>query len=107
MSKFRSEVVFVEKNGRTLSKRTSYYENGQIAEVGIYGNGQGDWSWNIPVGVVKKYFENGQIESEIPYNDYGAREGESNFYDKKGKLIRKSIHSKDLLIEDKSFVGVE
>lgn len=107
MSKLRTEVTFVEKNGRTLSKRTSYYENGQIAHIGVYGNGQGDWSWNIPVGLVKNYFENGQVESEVSYNEFGNRDGESNYYNKEGKLLRKCVHNRDVLIEDVSYVEPE
>ncbi len=103
MSKLKTEVVFVEKNGRTLSKRTSYYENGQIAHVGLYGNGQGDWSWKIPVGLERSYYDNGQVESEISYNEFGVKDGESNFYNKNGKLIKKWIHSKDVLIEEQIF----
>lgn len=103
MSKLRTEVVFVERNGRTLSKRTSYYENGQIAQIGLYGNGQGEWSWKVPVGVEKSYFENGQLESEISYNEAGSKDGESYYYNKNGKLIRKCIHSKDVLVQEEVF----
>lgn len=103
MSKLRTEVVFVERNGRTLSKRTSYYENGQIAQIGLYGNGQGQWSWKVPVGVEKSYFENGQLESEVSYNEAGSKDGESYYYNKNGKLIRKCIHSKDVLVQEEVF----
>lgn len=103
MSKLRTEVAFVERNGRTLSKRTSYYENGQIAHIGLYGNGQGQWSWNVPVGIEKNYFDNGQIESEISYNEAGSKDGESLYYNKNGKLIRKCVHSKDVLIQEEIF----
>lgn len=103
MSRFRTEVAFVEKNGRTLSKRTSYHENGQVAQIGLYGNGQGQWSWNVPVGIEKNYFDNGQLESEISYNESGSKDGESNYYNKSGKLIRKCVHSRDRLVEEQIF----
>lgn len=101
--KLKTEVTFVEKNGRTLSKRVSFFENGQIAEVGLYGNAHNNWSWSVPVGSVKKYYENGQLESEVSYNEFGTLEGESHFYDKEGKLLRKTIHSNDVLVRDDDY----
>jgi antitoxin component YwqK of YwqJK toxin-antitoxin module len=107
MTKLKTEVTFVEKNGRTLSKRNSYFENGQIAEEGMFGNSHNNWSWNVPVGLIKKYYENGQHESEVSYNDYGAREGESVFYSKAGKLLKKTLHQNDNLIDEQNFIEEE
>lgn len=100
MSKLKTEVAFVEKNGRTFSKRTAYYENGQIAEVGIYAIGQHGWGWNIPVGVVKSYFENGQLKSELAYNESGILDGECVYFDLTGALIKKLTYSQDKLIKE-------
>jgi len=100
MGKLKTDVAFIEKSGRTFSKRTEYYENGQVAQVGVYVNNQRDWSWTIPTGVVKSYFENGQLKSEISYNENGSLEGESNYFNSEGKLVKKLRYSKDILQEE-------
>ncbi len=100
MSKTKTEVSFVERNGRTFSKRIVYHDNGQIAEIGLYANSLESWSWDIPSGVVRKYFRDGQLEAEIVYDEQGTRDGESLFYDSHGKLIRKVIYLQDRKVEE-------
>jgi len=100
MSKTKTEVTFVERNGRTLSKRTAYYENGQIAEIGTYSIGQHSWGWNVPVGVVKTYFENGQLKSELAYNESGVLDGDCLYFDQNGELIKRLTYSKDRLVKE-------
>jgi antitoxin component YwqK of YwqJK toxin-antitoxin module len=100
MDKRKTEVIFIEKNGRTFSKRTEYFENGQIAEIGLYVNSLNNWSWNIPNGVVRSFYSDGRIKSEVNYDDYGCKDGESNYFDKNGVTIKKRIYSKDVLIKE-------
>lgn len=103
MSKLRTVVALVEKNGRTLSKRTCYYENGQVAETGLYAISQNGWGWNIPIGVVHIYYESGQLKAELGYNESGSLDGESLYYSQSGKLLQKKTYSKDRLIKDEVF----
>jgi antitoxin component YwqK of YwqJK toxin-antitoxin module len=103
MQKIKTEVSFVDRNGRTLSKRTSYYESGQVAEVGLYGHNLGDWSWSVPIGVIRKFYENGQLKCELAYDDQGVRDGESVFYSQYGRLVRKEIFSNDRKIKEINF----
>lgn len=103
MSKTRTEVSLIEKNGRTFSRRIVYYENGQIAESGVYTNSQGEWSWNIPVGKVVAFYESGEKKSEISYDESGSLDGESFYYDKKGKLSLKKTYVQDKLLKEESF----
>ncbi len=103
MSKTKTEVSFVERNGRTFSKRIVYHDNGQIAEIGLYGNSLESWSWDVPNGVVRKYFRDGQLEAEILYDEQGIRDGESLYYDSKGRLIRKVVYSQDRKVEEISY----
>lgn len=88
MSKLRTEVTFVEKNRRTFSKRVEFYENGQVAKTGLHANSPGGWFWAIPAGPVVTYYENGVLKSEIHHDEYGNFEGESRYFDEKGKLIK-------------------
>jgi antitoxin component YwqK of YwqJK toxin-antitoxin module len=103
MSKNRTEVSLIEKNGRTFSKRIVYYENGQIAESGLYTNSQGEWSWNIPIGTVLEFYESGEKKSEISYDENGSLDGESHFYNFKGELILRKTYSQDRLLNEESF----
>lgn len=103
MSKLKTEVSLVEKNGRTLSKRTEFYENGQVAKVGVYSIGLGKWSWDVPIGVVKSYYENGQLKAEINYSESGSLEGESSYFNQEGKLIKRLTYSKDRLVKEEVF----
>jgi antitoxin component YwqK of YwqJK toxin-antitoxin module len=105
MNKQKTEVTLIERNGRTFSQRTEFFENGQISKVGVYTNGLNSWSWNIPTGIVKSFWENGQLKSEITYNDFGSLDGESKYYDAKGAMTKKSVFSNDVLIEEQSFVS--
>lgn len=103
MSKIKTDVVLIERNGRTFSKRTEYYENGQVAKIGVYSNNQSDWSWSIPTGSVTSYFENGQLKSEENFDESGSREGESVFYEKDGFVLRRAHYQKDRLIKEEVF----
>lgn len=103
MSKIKTDVVLIEKNGRTFSKRTEYYENGQIAKIGVYTNNQSDWSWSIPAGSITSYFENGQLKSEEGFDDGGSRDGESVYYEKDGFVSRRVLYQKDRLIKEEIF----
>lgn len=103
MDKLKTEVIFIEKEGRTFSKRSVYFENGQVAEVGLYVNSLNDWSWNIPIGTVRTFYLNGMVKSEIAYDDYGSKDGESLYYNMNGKLIRKCNYAKDNLIKETLF----
>lgn len=93
-SKLKTQIEFEERNGRTYSRRKDVYENGQVAKEGTYTNSLGSWSWDIPVGVVRSYFESGQLMSEEVYDDHGTRSGESVYYDKTGKLLSR-VHYED------------
>lgn len=103
MSKYKTDVQLIEFRGRTLSKRTEYYENGQIYRVGTYSYNQSSWSWSVPVGPVKTYYEDGQLESVLNYTEDGVREGDSIFYTKKGEIARKLTYSNDRLIKEEVF----
>lgn len=104
MSKLKTEVKFVEVSGRTLSQRTSYYEDGTVAVKGTYGASQNGWEWNVPVGIVEKFYENGQLEHKLIYNTNGNLDGECVFYNKKGEMVRKRLYAKDVLIEEHNYV---
>ena len=100
MNKLRTEVTFVEKNKRTFSKRVEFYENGQIAKTGLYANSPGGWLWAIPAGPVISYYEDGTLKSEILHDEFGNLEGESRYFDEKGKLKRTKSYQQDKLIEE-------
>lgn len=102
-TKTRCDVVLIEKNGRTFSKRTDYHENGQVAKMGVYSNNQSDWCWSICIGIVTSYYENGQLKSEENFDDNGSRDGESTYYDKDGFLTRRAFYQKDRLIKEEVF----
>ncbi len=96
--KKRTEAELFEKNGRTFSKRTEFYDNGQIAMTGVFTSSQNDWSWNVAVGTVMHYYEDGVVKSSQSYDDYGALDGESLYYDIKGNLMKKLRYAKDILV---------
>lgn len=100
MTKLKTEVSLVERNGRTLSKRTAFYDNGQIAEIGTYSISQHAWAWNVPVGVVKTYFENGQLKSELNYNESGILDGECLYFNQQGEMVKRLTYVKDKLIKE-------
>lgn len=100
MTKLKTEVTFIEKNGRTLSKRVETYETGQVAQVGVYVNSHSEWSWNIPIGVVFNYYENGTLKSEIHYDEHGSLDGESKYFDVKGRLVKTKSYQQDQLLEE-------
>ncbi len=100
MNKLKTDVVFIEKKGRTYSKRTDYFENGNIAHIGMYGNTPSNWAWTIPTGIIRTFYENGRIQSEISYDDHGSLNGESNFYNFYGQKIMRRVYDDDKLIDE-------
>lgn len=107
MNSKKTEVDFETKNGRTLSRRTDYYENGQIAATGLYGSGLNHWAWDIPIGKIKHYYDNGQLKSEENYDDQGAKDGEFSHYDKRGKLVLKVTYKSDKKIKEVDYLAIE
>ena len=92
MSKIKSEVTFVERNGRTLSKRKEYYENGKLLREGLYSKGQGSWGWNIPVGSIVTFYENGKMKCEELFDEAGNLNGETKLYNSEGILEKTVIY---------------
>ncbi len=101
--KVRTEVVFEVRNGRTLSKIRDYHENGKLAREGIYGNGHGQWNWDIAIGVVKRFHFNGNVKSEEQFDDGGSLDGESRFYDESGRLTSRIFYTKDKKTNEEYF----
>jgi antitoxin component YwqK of YwqJK toxin-antitoxin module len=106
MTKLKTEVTFIEKNGRTFSKRIETYENGQVAQIGIYVNSHNDWSWSIPTGAVINYYEDGTLKSEVLYDEHGSLDGDSRYFDVKGRLIKTKSYLQDNLVEEMDFEPV-
>ncbi len=103
MSKIRTEVTFVEKNGMNYSRRTEIYENGQVASEGVFSKSHNDWSWSVPHGSVRRYYEDGTLKSEELYDDRGIRNGISTYFNKKGELIKRLQYQDDRLVKEEEF----
>ncbi len=103
MNKIKTEVTFIEKNGMNYSRRIERYENGQIASEGIFSKSLNDWSWSVPHGVFKTYYEDGKLKSEEVYDERGIRTGTSCYFNKKGELIRKLEYRDDRLVKEENF----
>lgn len=103
MARLKTEVTFITKHGRTLSKRESFYDNGQLAETGVYAGAPQGWNWSIPAGPIQSFYMNGQLKSVIPYNEKGILHGESLYYDSNGKLIKRIKHANDVMVEEEIF----
>lgn len=98
--KIRTEVSLIEDKGRTLSQRVSFYQNGQVAEKGTFGYSSNKWGWNVPMGIIEKFYDNGVTACRISYDGNGYLNGESHYFDRNGNLIKTMIHSKDKLIRE-------
>ena len=94
------EAELFEKNGRHFSRRTEYHNNGQVRMTGVFTNSQSDWSWNVAVGTITHYYDDGKIKSTTSYNDYGALDGETTHYDRKGNLAKRARYKDDKLLEE-------
>jgi len=44
-----------------------------------------------------------RLRREIVYNEYGCKDGDSVYYDSRGKLVNKCNYSKDLLVKETLF----
>lgn len=97
--KSKTEVLFEEKNGRTYSRRKEYFEDGTLAREGIYSCGNG-WAWDIPAGTITTYFKSGQLMSVEEFDDCGNHDGESVFYNEKGKVTLRIHYVKDKKIRE-------
>jgi antitoxin component YwqK of YwqJK toxin-antitoxin module len=90
--KVRTEAVLETRQGRTVSRRKEFYQNGNLCSEGTYAHAMGKWEWDVPVGNIKHYNEDGTLKSEEHYNDSGDRDGESAYFDFKGRPLSKSIY---------------
>jgi antitoxin component YwqK of YwqJK toxin-antitoxin module len=99
IGKRKTEVVLEERNGRTLSKRKEFFENGQLAKQGTYSNGS-RWGWEIPAGKITTFYESGILCSEENFDEHGNRDGESAYYDFKGNLTVRRFFAKDKLLRE-------
>ncbi len=98
------EAEVFEKNGRSFSRRTEYYDNGQVRMTGVFTCSQNDWSWSVAAGPITHYYEDGTLKSSASYNDHGALDGESSYYDRKGKLAKRTKHKNDKLLEEEILI---
>jgi antitoxin component YwqK of YwqJK toxin-antitoxin module len=98
------EAEVFEKNGRHYSRRTEFYDNGQIRMTGVFTCSQNDWSWSVAAGTVSHYYENGKLKCSKSYNDYGALDGETCHYDKKGNLAKRANYKNDKLVEEEILI---
>lgn len=90
--KLKTEVTLETRQGRTVSRKKQYYLNGNLHSEGVYSGGHGSWDWDIPVGLVKKYYSDGVLKSEEHYNDHGEKDGEFAYYDSKGRITSKTTY---------------
>lgn len=67
------------KNNRPTSRYIKSWENGQTKEIGCFEK-------NIQMDSLKRFYENGQLEYEAWFNQYGKEEGLVNLYYKTGQL---------------------
>lgn len=100
-TKYRSEIDFEERNGRTLSRRKEFFPNGNLFREGLYSKGYSKWEWDIPIGMVKTYNESGHLRSEEFYDDSGTLEGESKYYSKSGELEKIVTYSNGKMSSEK------
>jgi hypothetical protein len=105
--KIRTEVLFESHYGKTVSHRKEFFENGNLFREGLYTKRQGEWGWDIPMGPIKTFFEDGILKSNELFDEFGNREGESTFFNKKGELIKKIHYRADKIISEENFEPVE
>lgn len=105
--KIRTEVEFESHFGKTVSRRKEFFENGNLFREGLYTKGQWDWGWDIPMGTVKTFFEDGIMKSSEVFDEFGNREGESSYFDKKGVLLKRITYRADKIVLEENFEVVE
>ncbi|WPU64752.1 toxin-antitoxin system YwqK family antitoxin [Peredibacter starrii] len=106
MSKIRSEVNFETRNGRTLSHRREFFENGILFREGHYSKSQASWGWDIPIGTVKTFDENGTLRKEEHFDETGSLSGESKYFTAKGELQRTATYSDGKLKDEKVLIDL-
>lgn len=106
MAKIRSEVNFETHNGRTLSHRREYFENGVLFRDGLYSKSQAHWGWDIPIGTIKTFDEKGTLRTEELYDETGSLNGESKYFTPKGELQRTAIYVSGKLKEEKILIDL-
>ena len=99
-SKFKTNIQLENYQGKTVSRRREFYENGTLYREGLYTKGHGGWAWDIPMGPIKTYYQTGIIMSEEVFDEYGNREGESIYYDKNGNITKRITYRKDKVINE-------
>ena len=75
-----------------------YYKNGKLKESGKYAIidyllNIKEMSTSFKDGIIKEFYENGKLKSEVNYSD-GLKEGKSSFYKETGQLDKEITYSK-------------
>ena len=101
--KVRTEVVLETRQGRTVSRKKDFFLNGNLYSEGTYSNALGRWEWDIPVGNIKHYNKDGTLKSDQQYDEHGERDGDTSFFNEKGKLLSKITYIKGKKITEVHF----
>jgi len=106
-------------NGKAEGPYKAYHENGTIATEGQYvkDNAEGEWKYyydsgkleekhnyinSLEDGLHEEYYESGQLSGSYPTKK-GKINGESNLFDKDGKIYAKDIYDNGIIKSAKYF----
>ena len=96
----KTVVDFEEVNGKTLVRRKEYYATGQLFCEGTYSKSGRNWGWDLPVGTLKTYFDNGKLQTEEQFNKNGDLHGERKTFDREGNLTKTQIYEESKLLRE-------
>lgn len=101
--KLKTEAVYTVKDeDNTLLTRKTFYDTGKLLQESTLV-AAGLWASEFKVGVSKKYHDNGKLESLENYDKFGDLEGESFYYDNRGKILRKRTFARNQLVKEEKF----
>ena len=96
------EYEFEYKDGKVFINKKSFFTNGNPQVVGRYFSDP-KHNYDLPVGLIKTYYEMTGLAYEENFNSEGKLEGESLYYGENGKVILRKVFKDGALVSEKNF----
>lgn len=90
------------KDNNVFINKKSFYSNGNRQLEGRF-RVSSKHSNDLPIGLIKNYYEITGLAFEENFNDEGKQEGESLYYGEDGKVLLRKIFKNGNLVSEKNF----
>jgi antitoxin component YwqK of YwqJK toxin-antitoxin module len=108
MEIFKEETILCHPNGQISFKSVHIGGLVDVKEWYSTGRTRSEYTRDLVtlkfVGIRKEYYENGNIQLEIPYNSDGLVHGIQRGYTLEGKLVYEMAYKNGVIVEKRDYM---